>query len=125
MEQRKLGTQGLVVSAQGLGCMGMSDFYGQRDEAESIATIHRAHAEHPVPALQSEYSLWTHDPEDEVLPTLQEIGIGAAGAVEILAEQPDLLPVIDTFNLTQIQEAINAVRSAQRAGKVLLIDLNN
>ncbi|OHB25343.1 MAG: aldo/keto reductase [Desulfuromonadaceae bacterium GWB2_53_15] len=42
MEQRKLGTQGLTVSAQGLGCMGMSDFYGQRDEAESIATIHRA-----------------------------------------------------------------------------------
>jgi len=42
MEQRKLGTQGLMVSAQGLGCMGMSDFYGERDEAESIATIHRA-----------------------------------------------------------------------------------
>lgn len=42
MEQRKLGTQGLAVSAQGLGCMGMSDFYGTRDEAESIATIHRA-----------------------------------------------------------------------------------
>lgn len=42
MEQRKLGTQGLSVSAQGLGCMGMSDFYGQRDEAESIATIHHA-----------------------------------------------------------------------------------
>lgn len=42
MEQRKLGTQGLVVSAQGLGCMGMSDFYGSRDEAESTATLHRA-----------------------------------------------------------------------------------
>ncbi len=42
MQMRKLGTQGLVVSAQGLGCMGMSDFYGTRDEAESIATIHRA-----------------------------------------------------------------------------------
>lgn len=42
MERRKLGTQGLVVSAQGLGCMGMSEFYGPRDEAESIATIHRA-----------------------------------------------------------------------------------
>ena len=204
MEQRKLGTQGLTVSAQGLGCMGMSDFYGQRDEAESIATIHRAldlgvnfldtsdmygpftneeligktikghrnkvvvatkfgimrnqpatnggwapvtgisgrpeyvrsacdaslkrlgvdhidlyyqhrvdadvpieetvgamsdlvtagkiryiglseagiqtirraHAVHPLTALQSEYSLWTRDMEDEVLPTLRELGIG-------------------------------------------------
>jgi len=42
METRKLGTQGLEVSAQGLGCMGMSEFYGPGDEAESIATIHRA-----------------------------------------------------------------------------------
>ena len=39
---RPLGQQGLVVSAQGLGCMGMSEFYGATDEAESIATIHRA-----------------------------------------------------------------------------------
>ena len=198
MEQRKLGSQGLVVSAQGLGCMGMSDFYGQRDEAESIATIHRAvelgvtmldtadmygpftneemigraikgkrnavvvatkfgivrtkdpnyralcgrpeyvrsacdaslkrlgldhidlyyqhrvdsdvpieetvgamadlvtagkvrfiglseagvqtirraHAVHPLTALQSEYSLWSRDPEDEMLPCLRELGIG-------------------------------------------------
>jgi aryl-alcohol dehydrogenase-like predicted oxidoreductase len=204
MEQRKLGTQGLVVSAQGLGCMGMSDFYGTRDEAESIATLHRAldlgvnfldtsdaygpftneelvgkairgrregvvvatkfgivrdkplpgggwapvigidgrpeyvrscceaslkrlgiecidlyyqhrvdprvpieetvgamaelvgegkvsyiglseagvenirraHAVHPVSALQNEYSLWTRDPEEEVLPLLRELGIG-------------------------------------------------
>jgi aryl-alcohol dehydrogenase-like predicted oxidoreductase len=42
MEQRRLGTQGLVVSEIGLGCMGMSEFYGPGDEAESIATIHRA-----------------------------------------------------------------------------------
>jgi aryl-alcohol dehydrogenase-like predicted oxidoreductase len=42
MEQRQLGRQGLVVSAQGLGCMGMSDFYGERDEPEAIATIDRA-----------------------------------------------------------------------------------
>jgi len=198
MKQRKLGSQGLVVSSQGLGCMGMYDFYGQRDEEESIATIHRAldlgvnfldtsdaygpftneklvgkaikgkrnqvvlatkfvivrsgdpayrgingrpeyvrsacdaslkrlaidhidlyyqhrvdadvpiedtvgamsdlvaagkvlyiglseasvqtirraHAVHPVTALQSEYSLWTRDPEDEVLPAIRELGIG-------------------------------------------------
>src|SRR2546421_11117816 len=37
-----LGTQGLEVSEIGLGCMGMSEFYGGRDEDEAIATIHRA-----------------------------------------------------------------------------------
>jgi aryl-alcohol dehydrogenase-like predicted oxidoreductase len=42
MESIELGHQGLVVSRQGLGCMGMSDFYGPRDDSESIATIHRA-----------------------------------------------------------------------------------
>src|SRR5712671_1056718 len=42
MEQRHLGSQGLVVSAMGLGCMGMSEFYGGHDDAESITTVHRA-----------------------------------------------------------------------------------
>ncbi len=198
METRKLGRQGLEVSALGLGCMGMSDFYGARDEAESVATINRAldlgvtfldtadmygvgtneeligravrerrervvvatkfgnvrglngsfrgvnghpdyvrqacdaslrrlgldvidlyyqhrvdpavpiedtvgamaalvtagkvkylglseaspatirraHAVHPITALQTEYSLWTRDPEAEILPTVRELGIG-------------------------------------------------
>jgi aryl-alcohol dehydrogenase-like predicted oxidoreductase len=198
MDRRNLGNEGLVVSALGLGCMGMSEFYGTGDEEESIATIHRAielgidfldtadmygpftnerlvgkairdrrdevvlatkfgnerredgswvgvngrpeyvrracdaslerlgvetidlyyqhrvdpetpieetvgamkqlveagkvrylglseagpetirraHAVHPVSALQSEYSLFTRDVEDEVLPTLRELGIG-------------------------------------------------
>ena len=93
MEQRTLG-DGLVVSAEGLGCMGMSEFYGRSDENEAIATIHRAlelgvtfldtadmygpfTATAPVAAVQTEYSLWTRDPEDNwVLDTCRELGIG-------------------------------------------------
>ncbi|MEU2205534.1 aldo/keto reductase [Microbacterium oleivorans] len=42
----------------------------------SVATIRRAHAVHPVTAVQTEYSLWTRDPEAELLPALRELGIG-------------------------------------------------
>src|SRR4051794_20793678 len=42
MKMRTLGRSGLVVSEQGLGCMGMSEVYGRPDEAESVATIYRA-----------------------------------------------------------------------------------
>jgi aryl-alcohol dehydrogenase-like predicted oxidoreductase len=42
----------------------------------SAATIRRAHAVHPITALQSEYSLWTRDPEGEILDTCRELGIG-------------------------------------------------
>ncbi|WP_425424432.1 aldo/keto reductase, partial [Streptomyces lushanensis] len=42
LTRRKLGGQGLVVSAEGLGTMGMTTAYGVRDDTESVATIHRA-----------------------------------------------------------------------------------
>jgi aryl-alcohol dehydrogenase-like predicted oxidoreductase len=72
MEKRMLGNSGLEVSALGLGCkvkhFGLSEAGAQ--------TIRRAHAVHPVTALQSEYSLWWRRPETEAFPTLEELGIG-------------------------------------------------
>lgn len=62
------GTAGELVAEGKVGHFGLSE--------ASAATIRAAHAAHPVTALQSEYSLWTRDPEAEVLPTLAELGIG-------------------------------------------------
>src|SRR5438876_2170265 len=42
MQERTLGSEGLTLSALGFGCMGKSEFYGSTDDAESVATIHRA-----------------------------------------------------------------------------------
>lgn len=53
MEQRTLGASGLVVSAIGLGCMGMSEFYGARDDAESLATLDAALEQHGITFLDT------------------------------------------------------------------------
>jgi aryl-alcohol dehydrogenase-like predicted oxidoreductase len=54
--------------------LGKVRFLGLSEAAPS--TIRRAHAVHPITALQTEYSLWTRDPEDDVLPTCRDLGIG-------------------------------------------------
>lgn len=62
------GAVGELVAAGKVRHFGLSE--------AAAATIRRAHAVHPVTAVQSEYSLWTRDPEPEVLPTCAELGIG-------------------------------------------------
>lgn len=62
------GAVGDLVKAGKVKYFGLSE--------AGAATIRRAHAVHPVAAVQSEYSLWTRDPEADVLPTLEELGIG-------------------------------------------------
>jgi aryl-alcohol dehydrogenase-like predicted oxidoreductase len=62
------GAVGELVAAGKVRHFGLSE--------AGAATIRRAHAVHPVAAVQSEYSLWTRDPEAEVLPTCAELGIG-------------------------------------------------
>ncbi len=63
-----VGTLAELVAAGKVRHIGLSEAW--------VTTIRRAHAVHPITALQSEYSLWTRDPEQEVLPLLRELGIG-------------------------------------------------
>ena len=63
-----VGAMAELVAAGQVRYLGLSE--------ASAATIRRAHATHPITAVQSEYSLWTRDPEDGVLDTLRELGIG-------------------------------------------------
>src|SRR5690606_29751670 len=66
--EETVGAMAELVQAGKVRHLGLSE--------ASAATIRRAHAVHPITALQSEYSLFTRDLEDEVLPTLRELGIG-------------------------------------------------
>ena len=66
--EETIGAMGELVRAGKVRYLGLSE--------ASAETIRRAHGTHPITAVQSEYSLWTRDPEDQVLPTLRELGIG-------------------------------------------------
>ena len=65
--QDTVGAMADLVRAGKVRFLGLSE--------ASPATIRRAHAVHPIAALQTEYSLWTRDPEDQVLPTARELGV--------------------------------------------------
>ena len=65
--EETVGAMADLITAGKVRYLGLSE--------ASAATIRRAHAVHPITALQTEYSLWTRDPEDEILPTVRELGI--------------------------------------------------
>jgi aryl-alcohol dehydrogenase-like predicted oxidoreductase len=66
--EETVGAMAELVQAGKVAHLGLSE--------AAPETIRRAHATHPITALQTEYSLWSRDPEDEILPTLRELGIG-------------------------------------------------
>ncbi len=66
--EETVGAMAELVSAGKVRYLGLSE--------AAPATIRRAHAVHPITALQTEYSLWSRDVEDEILPTVRELGIG-------------------------------------------------
>lgn len=66
--EETVGAMGELVEQGKVRYLGLSE--------ASPATVRRAHKVHPVSALQTEYSLWSRDPEDEILPLLSELGIG-------------------------------------------------
>ena len=66
--EETVGAMGALVAAGKVRYLGLSE--------AAPATIRRAHAVHPISALQTEYSVWSRDPEREILPTIRELGIG-------------------------------------------------
>ncbi len=90
--EETVGAMGELVTAGKVGHLGLSE--------AGAATIRRAHAVHPITALQSEYSLWSREVETEILPTVRDLGIGfvaysplgrgfLTGAFRSLADLPE------------------------------------
>lgn len=154
MELRPLGSQGLTVSAQGLGLMGMSAFYGSTDEAESLATIDRA-LELGVPLFDTAeiYGPFTNEQllgkaltgrrEQAVIATKTGIEIGDDGAVTGLNGRPEYIrraldrslrhlntDYVDLYYLHRvdpqvpIEDTVGAMGELVDAGKVRHIGLS-
>jgi aryl-alcohol dehydrogenase-like predicted oxidoreductase len=89
------------------------------------ATIRRAHATHPVTALQTEYSLWSRDPEDEILATVRELGIGfvaysplGRGFLTGQISSPDDLPEDDFRRQNPRFQGENFARNIETVNRV-------
>ena len=127
------GTVGELVRAGKVRHFGLSE--------AGAATIRRAHAAHPVTAVQSEYSLWTRDPEPQVLPVCAELGIGFVpfsplgkgfltgtvdpatefAADDIRTRVPRFTPENRTANLALVQEVRSlAERKSAEPGQIAL-----
>src|ERR1700694_592079 len=154
MEQRKLGTQGLTVSAMGLGCMGMSEFYGPRDDNESISTIHRAldlgitfldTADMYGPYINEELIGRAIRARREQVFLATKFGIGrtADPTIRSISGKPDYVKSaceaslkrlgVDTIDLyyqhrvdsaTPIEDTVGAMADLVRAGKVRYLGLS-
>jgi aryl-alcohol dehydrogenase-like predicted oxidoreductase len=88
------------------------------------ATIRRAHAVHPISALQSEYSLWYRKPEEEIIPTLEELGIGFVPFSPL--GKGFLTGKIDenaTFDKTDIRSSIPRFTPEARKANLVLVEL--
>ena len=109
------GTVGELVAAGKVRHLGLSE--------ASARTIRRAHAVHPVTAVQSEYSLWTRDPEAEVLPALAELGIGLVPFIPL--GKGFLTGTVDattTFAPGDIRTRVPRFEAENRAANAALVD---
>ena len=110
------GTVGELIRAGKVRHFGLSE--------AGARTIRRAHAVQPVAAVQSEYSLWTRDPEAEVLPALEELGIGFVAWGPL--GRGFLTGTIDatrTFDKSDIRNVLPRFTAEARAGNQALVDL--